>query len=138
MLELLIYSVSCASSYLSTRPFSTHVVVKCNCTKQVFIFFYICIAVWDPITKRVGLGPISQFNPATCLCLFQARTLISNVICCGKFLCSMISIERWLFVLFKLSFHNWYNLIKKFHWPTEGRWFFLITNFPLPNKNYQI
>jgi hypothetical protein len=68
---------------------STHVVVKCTYTVQLL----------EPITKRWGLGPISQFNPATFLCLSQARTLISNVICCGIFLCSMIWVERWLFVL---------------------------------------
>ena len=33
--------------------------------------------------------PINQFNPATYLCLSQARTWISIVICCGLFLCSV-------------------------------------------------
>ena len=33
------------------------------------------------------------------LCLSQARTWISNVICHDPFLCSMIWGERWLFVL---------------------------------------
>jgi hypothetical protein len=85
------------------RPMSTRVVVKCNCTKQVFIFFYICIAVWDPIIKRRGLGPISQFNPATFLCLSQARTLISNVIhvCCGLFF--MFNDLSWEVLMFCLN-----------------------------------
>ena len=30
-----------------------------------------------------GWYPINQFNPATFLCLLEAKTWISNVICCG-------------------------------------------------------
>jgi hypothetical protein len=38
--------------------------------------------------KREGLGPsINRFNPATFLCMFQARSWISIVICRGFFLC---------------------------------------------------
>ena len=33
--------------------------------------------------SRGGWDPINLFNPATCLCLSQARTWISNIICPG-------------------------------------------------------
>ena len=49
---------------------------------QVF-FNCICIAVGDPVIKSkggVGLDPINHFNPATFLCLYQARTWIFDVI----------------------------------------------------------
>jgi hypothetical protein len=41
---------------------------------------------------------INRFHPTTVLCLSQARTCISNAICC-TFVCSMIWGERWLLVL---------------------------------------
>jgi len=42
---------------------------------------------------------INRFNPATFLCLYQARSWISNTICHGFFLCSVIWHQRLLFVL---------------------------------------
>ena len=48
-------------------------------------FVYICIAIGDPAIKKGGWNPINQFNPAIFLCLFQARTCISNVMCHGLF-----------------------------------------------------
>jgi hypothetical protein len=60
----------------------------------------------------------TMFNPTTFLCLSQARTWISNVICSDLFCVTNLD-ERWLFVfvdiggivdhhstLFKLSFRN--------------------------------
>jgi len=45
-----------------------------NAYVQVLLsFVYICIADCDPI---------NWFNPATFLCLYQARTWISNVVFC--------------------------------------------------------
>ena len=54
-----------------------------------------------PSLTRTSVGFISfnRFNTVTLLCLSQARTWISNFICCGLFLCSMIWGERWLFAL---------------------------------------
>jgi len=50
--------------------------VEANLYRVYFSFVYKCIAVGDPINR---------FNPATCLCLSQARTWNSNVI--WSFLC---------------------------------------------------
>lgn len=35
--------------------------------------------------EEEGWDPINGFNPATILCLFQAKTWISNFICCGLY-----------------------------------------------------
>ena len=44
------------------------------------------INVWNPVFKsQVYLDPINRFNHITFLCLSQARTWISNIICCGLF-----------------------------------------------------
>ena len=37
------------------------------------------------LSRWNGLDLIKQFNPATCMCLSQARTWISNIICCCLF-----------------------------------------------------
>ena len=58
-------------------------------------FAYIWIAVEMAVIKRGGdCGPINRFNSATMLCLSQARTLISNVICRGLFEVYWVRI-RW-------------------------------------------
>ena len=51
----------------------------------LFRYTCICIVVGDTIIKKKGWGPIKLFNLATRLCLSQARTWISNVICRGIF-----------------------------------------------------
>jgi hypothetical protein len=45
------------------------------------------------LSRGEGWDPINPFNPATCLCLSEAKTWISNVICCGLFLCSVSSVK---------------------------------------------
>ena len=57
---------------------------------EAFRFFSIAKGV--PIMKRRGY----RFYPATFVCLSQARTWISNVICHGLFFCSIIWGERSL------------------------------------------
>ena len=37
------------------------------------------------INRRIGWNPINRFNHATFLCLSQAKTWISNVVCRGLF-----------------------------------------------------
>jgi len=51
------------------------------------LFVYICIAV--SVVTRGGLYPNNWFNPATYLCLSQARIWISGK-CRGLFCASMI------------------------------------------------
>jgi hypothetical protein len=66
-----------------------------------YFFFYrllISALTWEIQLSR-GWDPINQINPATCWCLSQASTWISNAICHGLFSCSMSWGERWLFVL---------------------------------------
>ena len=46
------------------------------------------------LSKGEGCGPINRFNSATMLCLSQARTLISNVICRGLFEVYWVQV-RW-------------------------------------------
>ena len=86
---------------------------------QVFLLFvYICIAVGDPVSSyqegRIW-DPIIRFNPATFLCLYQARTWISKVICHGPFFCVQWVKVRcdcsscwywWNCRPYKLAFHN--------------------------------
>jgi hypothetical protein len=71
------------------------------------------------------LVSINQFNPSTLLYLSQARTRISNVICHDLFYVEWIEVRCdssfcWYWwncwpSLFKLSFHNWSELIWKFN-----------------------
>ena len=90
------------------------------------------------LSRGEGWDPINPFNPATCLCLSEAKTWISNVICCGLFLCSVSSVKmrgatciyivRFFYIgngwpsLFKLSFQNYF-----FHLTEVG--FFFILNW---------
>ena len=62
-----------------------------------FIFTNICIAVADPVIKRVGWDTINLFNLATFACLSRGRTRISpSHICNGRFIFNDL---RRLFVL---------------------------------------
>ena len=45
----------------------------------------ICIALEIQLFTGESLGPIYRFKPATIVCLSQASTWISYVICCGRF-----------------------------------------------------
>ena len=70
------------------------------------------------LSRRQDWDPINRFNPATCLCLFQARNLISNAICRGLFfVCSVSYGERWLLallilvVLFAITVHTVFSKI---------------------------
>jgi hypothetical protein len=57
-------------------------------------FVYICIAIGDPGIKRGGWYSINWVNNVTFVCLSQARTWISNVICHDFFF--MIGELRWV------------------------------------------
>ena len=59
----------------------------CN-SMQAFcagLFIFLHIDIGDSDIKRGGWDVIKWFNPTTLLCLSQARTWISNVICHGLF-----------------------------------------------------
>ena len=67
------------------------------------------------LSRGKGGCPINRFNHATCLCLFQARNWISNVICRGLFWVQWIKLRWEVIVRFvdiggiepsKVSFHN--------------------------------
>jgi hypothetical protein len=63
--------------------------------------------------RRVGIL-LTSLTLATFLCLSQARTWISNVICNCLLLCSMIWCQKWLFVLLILVLildHHSLNLL---------------------------
>jgi hypothetical protein len=67
---------------------------------MVFLpFVYIWIAL-DPVIKRGGLGSNKSFNPATFLCLSQARTWISNVICHSLFCVQWVQLKWEVIVRF--------------------------------------
>jgi hypothetical protein len=77
------------------------------------------------LSRGEGWDPINRFNPATFLCLSQARTWISNVICwhsCGLFCVQWVHLcyfcwywWNWWPSLFKLSFHIPPHLGISFH-----------------------
>ena len=60
---------------------------------QAFLsFVYICILPLEiQLSRREDWDPSHRFKPATCVCLYQARTWISNVIS-WCLLCSVCSI----------------------------------------------
>ena len=62
-----------------------------------FLYMY-SIAMEIQLSRGEGWDLIDRFNIATSMCLSQARTWISNVICHGLIICSMIMIwsGRWL------------------------------------------
>ena len=80
--------------------------VLLSVSKSVQVFYPLFIYVFlleIQLSRREGWDPINQFNPATCLCLSQAKTWISNVICRGLFVCVFSEFsydERWLFSFF--------------------------------------
>ena len=53
------------------------------------------------VIKRDGWDPINQFNPATFLCLSQARNWNPNVICCRPFFLCLVKMRGfcWYTVL---------------------------------------
>jgi hypothetical protein len=72
-------------------------------------FVYICIAIEDTIIRRWGLGSHHWLNPATFLCLSQARTWISYNICCGLVYVQWVEVrgdccwgERWLLLRWEM------------------------------------
>ena len=77
------------------------------------------------LSRGEGWDPINRFNSATFLCLSQARTWISNVICwhsCGLFCVQWVHLcyfcwywWNWWPSLFKLSFHIPPHLGISFH-----------------------
>ena len=51
---------------------------------QVFYRLIIYVLLLEnQLSRGKGCVSINWFNPTTFLCLYQARTWISNVICCG-------------------------------------------------------
>ena len=82
-----------------------------------FIYIYV-LSLEIQLSREECWNLIHQFNLATCLCLYQARTWISNVICHGLFLWSVSSVKmrggcsfcwywwNWIPPLFTLSFYN--------------------------------
>ena len=83
------------------------------------LFVYICFAIGDPVIKRGGKRPINWFNLGTYLCLSQARTWISNIVCHGLFCVQWVKMRgdcsfRWYWwncwpSLSNLSVHNLFN-----------------------------
>ena len=83
-----------------------------------FAHTHVCIVVGFPVDKT-GRDSIIEFNSATLLCLFQARTCITNIIGRGfpfrvqsvmvRSRCSLVLILMIFFLLslFKFSFHNY-------------------------------
>ena len=61
------------------------------------------------LSKGEDCGPINRFNSATMLCLSQARTLISNVICRGHFLGLLSSGKMRDDCSFCLYWLNWWQ-----------------------------
>ena len=55
------------------------------------------VVVGDPNYEEAGV--IKRVSQAACLCMFQAKTWISNTICRGIVLYSIVWVESWLFVL---------------------------------------
>jgi hypothetical protein len=83
-LEILNRTSNRRTTGLTSRNWYCIFLVEAGLHRFFFLLFYICITVGDPIINR-GWYPINRFNPATFVCLSQARTWISNVICRGLF-----------------------------------------------------
>ena len=92
--------------------------VEAKLCRVFFYHLFIHVLLLEiQLLRGEGWDPINQFNPAIFLCLSQAKTCISNVICHGIFcvqwakltgdwsLLILVELMTWL-SLFKLSFHN--------------------------------
>ena len=84
---------------------------------QVLYHFIIYVLPLEiQLSRGEGWNPINWFNPTTYVCLSQAGTWISNVICRGLFLCSLISVKMRGDFLFCYWWNWWPSLIKfSFH-----------------------
>ena len=87
-----------------------------ECVQVFFLFFiYICIVIGEPIIRRSVLDPINGFNHVTFLCLFQARTWISNAICRGLPYVQWYDLRSLVIVRFVdiggIVDHHWFNLL---------------------------
>jgi hypothetical protein len=71
----------------------------CGSMSGRFVWKRICVGFFNrlityvlpleiQLSRRDDWGPINRFNPAPYVCLSQARTRISNVICRGLFVFS--------------------------------------------------
>ena len=54
---------------------------KIYATHEYFLIH--CYAYYIQLSRREGWDPINRFDPTTLLCLSQAWTWISNIICHG-------------------------------------------------------
>ena len=84
---------------------------------QIFNRLFISVLPFQiQLSREEGCDPTNQFKSATCLCLFQVKTWIFNVICRGFFYVQLFEVKGgrsfcWYSwncwpSLFKLSFHN--------------------------------
>ena len=99
--------------------------------------------VGDPVIKKSRIGIILvDLSPATCVCLSQARTWISNVICRGLFLVQWVEL-RWEVIvrlvdvdhhclnslLVDVNLNNWYIMLD-----SPSMWYFSAKSI-LKNKS---
>ena len=66
------------------------------------LFIYVLLLEIQ-LPGQEGWNLINRFNPATILCLSQASTRISNVICCGVFI--VFSEWRWGVIVWGIVDH---------------------------------
>ena len=87
--------------------------------------------VGDPVIKKSRIGIILVgLSPATFVCLSQARTWISNVICRGLFLVQWVEL-RWEVIvrLVDVNLNNWYIMLD-----SPSMWYFSAKSI-LKNKS---
>ena len=65
------------------------------------------------VSRREGWNPIKLFNPATLFCLFQARTWISNVLCCALIYVQWVQVrgDRSFCWYYEIVCHNCWNFL---------------------------
>ena len=92
------------------------------CASFIFIVYLLYVL---PLAIQLSRGNGSHFNPTTFLCLSQARTWISNIICCVCFLCLVIG--DCLFCWY------WWNCWPSLHNSFFFFFFFYFRNVYLPS-----
>ena len=124
---------------LSFFKFSRLSVKICDFLKKKMIIQIIPILItknqlfWKHITKLIqtwGWDPIKQLNTSTFVCLFQARTWISNIICHSLFCVQWVQFRWQVIVRFvdisRIVDHHCINFLfimtemfqcQKYNWP---------------------
>ena len=72
----------------------------------LFVSFFICIFQYSQCRNQIN----NRFNSATFLCLSQARSWISSIICLFCVQPQWVKVKTWLFLLLTITVYSFFSL----------------------------